>query len=164
MSAARCYDVVMNAPSPRPMRHVTGLLSWAALVMLVGLLTGCGSTQDDQPPPNLFATIEAIPGSAAKLEIKDAHWMPLGGANGFGEFKNSLYFWATLAGDGPVYANPDFHENIPDHCTYVGTITVDSTTQSVTINLRRAFTQAGKPDATEPCPANGRYDLKSIKR
>ena len=114
--------------------------------------------------------------------------MGLYGPDGFGGYRQNIYYWATLQGNGPEYTNLLFHENGSDPMAqilldaqqetngvvhdnapilrqkYFGTITVDQKKKQVIIDLRRIISKPDKPQQTEPCPANGAYHIKRIMK
>ena len=128
-----------------------------AMILCFTVIVACAESRAE---PQKYATLENLATDKVKLEIKDTRWTPLVGPSGFGGNKESLYFWATLEGAGPVYQNPELHENGPNFYQSLGTITVDRKKGTVTIELNRVLSKAGEPQRTEPSPANGTYAIK----
>ena len=128
-------------------------LRTSAVLLYLSVIVGCVENRSDPPK---YATLEVITPDKVRLEIKDTHWTPLIGPNGFGGNKESVYYWATLEGPGPIYVNPELHENSPisnSHQSF-GTITIDKINKTVSIELSRVLSNPNEPKRTEPNPAN----------
>jgi hypothetical protein len=82
------------------------------------------------------------------------------GPDGFVGFRD-LHYSAKLDGTGPVYAHPDFVDDL--HYPCIGSIYVDWEHDRVTVNMRRVVKEtAGEVQQTKEHPANGTYSIKSV--
>jgi hypothetical protein len=127
---------------------------------VASLCAGCTATPRTSPTDHAVL-IEISPGKSL-LEISKRRWAGIWGREGFQGYRNFTY-WAALDGDGPVFNNPHFLEFSPE-IQSVGTITLDREHNRVTVNMRRVQPKPGKPDGTEPSPANGTFIIHSIRK
>ncbi len=146
-----------------------------------------------------FAAQKSEPKHYAELRIGNAdkiqvlicgdYWMGLIGPDGFGGYRQNIYYWATLQGSSIEYTNFVFHENGSHQMSqvlsdtqpkntndtvsenvpilrqkYFGIITVDQKKKQVIIDLQRIISKLDHPQQTEPCPANGTYYIKRITK
>lgn len=75
-----------------------------------------------------------------------------------------LYYWVTLSGPGPTYADPKLYINSNTQFRHVGTITVDRGKRQVVIDLKRVVSKPGEPEKLELSPANGTYPIKKANQ
>jgi hypothetical protein len=117
------------------------------------------ATLENGGPKKLFPISKAV--GTVHLEIKTSIWVPLVGPDGFGGAREGYEYWANLAGEGPIYHDPDLAENGRFEFSHnQGTITIDKKDKKVIIDLHRIISKPGEPLKTEPSPANGIYRIK----
>lgn len=128
-------------------------------------LLACRSEQmQERPAPKKYAEMRLSSTGKTQIIIRGDVWRGLITPHGFGGYAHNIYYWSTLQGDGPIYANPILWENAPisfqhDH---VGSISIDKISRNVAIDLRRIISRPGEPQRTEPSPANGIYSIVDI--
>lgn len=147
----------------------------SAFVLLTVFVVGCAYVPASEDKTKWFATLEnGGPGKLTPisqvvgtvyLEIAAILWDPIIGPDGFGGPREGYFFWSNLAGEGPVYRDPELHENGLLHpYRHRGTITIDKKDMKVIIDLQRVVSKTGEPERLEPSPANGTYPVKRWKK
>jgi hypothetical protein len=133
-------------------------------ILLIGLVASlwAGCTAASRTSPTDCAVLIDISLGKSLLEISNRRWAGIWEREGFQGCRNYTY-WAALDGNGPVFRNPHFREFSPE-IQSVGTITLDREHNRVAVNMRRLQPKPGKPDRTEPSPANGTFIIHSIRK
>ena len=134
---------------------------WRALPFLIlPMLTGCiGSSAN-----NVCDGVQLIEHGAIGIELRFCHryWGGIMGPHGYVGYQTSSYV-AALEGVGPTFINPRFQDNPPDfRC--VGSITLDRKNNRVVVAMWRVITAPGKPDQKKAHPANGTYNIESVRK
>jgi len=154
------------------------------LLCCFAFFTGCAAQKSE---PKHYAELRIENADKIQVLICGDYYMGLVGPDGFGGYRQDIYYWATLQGNGIEYTNFVFHENGSDQMAqvlldtqpkntndvvsenapilrqkYFGTITVDQKKKQVIIDLQRIISKLDKPQQTEPCSANGTYYIKRI--
>lgn len=135
------------------------LLSFLGLTCLFAI-SGCASKAKSDSSDHAVL-IEIEPGKVL-LSVNKKIWKGLWGPEGYIGYQRISY-WAALNGSGPVFVNPHFQDNPSGfHC--VGTIVVDRDHNLVTLDMRRVVSKSSQPDRTAPHPANGHYQIDTIRK
>ena len=96
------------------------------------------------------------------LAVARREWVGIWGPEGWVGYRNEGY-WITLNGKGPVFTNPDFYDDPPEyHC--IGEVTLDLEHKRVTLAMRRVVSKPGQAVRTRRHPANGTYEIESVKK
>ena len=131
---------------------------------MVILLWGCAYIPPSNDKAQWYATLDNVSDKTV-LNIDANERVPLVGPDGPGGSRRVSLYFADLNDAGPVYSNPVFGKSSAPELKVrcLGTITVDTKSKKVIINLQQIISKPSEPLKTEPCPANGTYPLKHWK-
>jgi hypothetical protein len=128
---------------------------------LVMVLTLAGCAGDRTADGAFHVTLVKKGPGKMTLEITRHEQVIVTGPDGYMGSRKVTY-WAALAGDGPTFVNPHFADSPTEyHC--IGSITLDTSHELVSIDMRRIVSKPGEPEETAPHPANGVYHIEKMK-
>lgn len=142
--------------------------SCPSVLILCLLFAGCATRNSDAKK---YAVLRIGASDKIQVSIEGKYWTHLFTIHGFGGYRDVLYCWSTLKGDGPEYKDPVLHVNAPYLPNkHIGVISVDRTKRAVIIKLDQIVPDSPKrgiggvdPGAQNgPSPQNGTYRIKKI--
>ena len=77
------------------------------VLLLCLVFISCVAQRSD---PKRYAELRIGTSDKVQVLICGDYWMGLIGPDGFGGYRQDIYYWATLQGNGPDYTNIVFHE------------------------------------------------------